>query len=261
MYYEIRGDGDPLILIAGTGRDHGGWEKHVPEFSRHFRVFIYDHRGTGRSDKTKHLDEYTASTLADDLHLLMKAAGISHSHVIGQSLGSAVAQELAINHPELVRSLILCATWGRTDEWLSRIFDFMALPVERGDMVSFVRAAYPLLVSPKFFEENKDQLERMERLRLAMYQDSDSQMGLLGHLHADKKHDAIERLHRIKAPTLVAAGECDIQVPLRYSRQVCERIRGCRMFVFRGETASHFFYLEKFEEFLSLTTEFLRNCP
>ena len=50
-------------------------------------------------------------------------------------------------------------------------------------------------------------------------------MGLLGHLYADKKHDAIERLHRIKAPTLVAAGECDIQVPLRYSRQVCEKIR------------------------------------
>ena len=261
MHYEVNGTGDPLVLIAGTGRDHEGWALHVPKYSKHFKVVTYDHVGTGLSDKPQSLHDYSVPKLAEHLHLLMEAVGISRAHVIGQSLGSAVAQELAISHPDKVRSLVLCATWGRTVEWLSRMFDFMFELVEKGDVATFVKVAYLLLVSPKFFEDNKDRLESLEKQRLAMYSDIVAQRALLGHLYADKGHNTLERLHLIKAPTLVLAGESDIQIPLRYSRKVYERIPGCKLHIFLEENASHFFYLEKFEDFLSVTEDFLGSCP
>ena len=85
--------------------------------------------------------------IADDAAALLDELGLGRVHVSGLSLGSTVAQELAINHPDKVASLQLHATWGRTDEWLRRLFASLAYPLRQGDIAEFVHTAF-MWVSP-----------------------------------------------------------------------------------------------------------------
>jgi pimeloyl-ACP methyl ester carboxylesterase len=84
-----------------------------------------------------------------------------------------------------------------------------------------------------------------------------SKEGLIGHLHADLTHDALNRLDRIHAPTLITSGEMDWQVPTRYGREVHQRIPGSSLHVFTGPHSSHMAFVEMADEFNGLTLDFL----
>ena len=106
LYYEIYGQGDPLVLVAGTGISCAPWRvAQVPEFAKHYQVVIYDHRGLGRSDKPDM--PYDTRMFAKDCAGLMDALGIKRAHMMGHSMGARVLQWFALDYPERVRSLIL----------------------------------------------------------------------------------------------------------------------------------------------------------
>src|SRR6202022_5018199 len=106
IYYRVSGPtgGEPVVLIMGLGWDMTGWELLMPHL-RAYRVLRLDNRGTGRSDKPDR--PYSIRQMALDVVRCMNAGGIESAHVYGVSLGSMIAQELAISYPARVRSLIL----------------------------------------------------------------------------------------------------------------------------------------------------------
>ena len=112
MYYEVEGSGDPLVLIMGTNADHTTWAAQVESYRDSYQVITYDARGTGQSTHPEPLEDYSMKILADDAAALLDEIGVSSAHVSGLSLGSATAQELAINHPGKVETLQLHCTWG-----------------------------------------------------------------------------------------------------------------------------------------------------
>lgn len=254
MYYEIHGEGEPLLLIMGTGAAHDFWQLQVPAYSQEYKTIVYDARGTGQTTATR--PPYTVRSLADDAVALLDALGIKQAHVSGMSLGSATAQELAVNYPDRVLTLQLHVTWGRSDEWFRRCIETIEYPVRHGDLVTFARYAFMWVSSPTLLNNEPERVAELERTYLEGRPSID---GLMGHFAADKTHDCLDRLHEIRVPTLVTSGELDWQVPTRYGLEVQRRIPGAEMHVFRGPYSSHNNLAEMPDEFNRVTLEFLRR--
>ena len=105
LYYETRGEGQPLVFIHGLGSSTRDWESQVPEFSRSFQVIMLDLRGHGQSDKTE--GPYTMQQFSDDLSCLLQSLGVASAHIVGISLGGGIAFQFAIDHPTQVKTLTI----------------------------------------------------------------------------------------------------------------------------------------------------------
>jgi 3-oxoadipate enol-lactonase len=105
IYYEITGEGEPLLFIHGVGSSMQSWQMQVPVFSAYYRVITFDLRGHGRSDKP--LEPYNISMFAADTAELMKSLGLSSAHVVGFSLGGMVGFQLCLDAPDMVKSLVV----------------------------------------------------------------------------------------------------------------------------------------------------------
>jgi len=254
LYAEEHGSGPPLLLVMGTGADHRFWSAQVPAYARRFRTVVYDARGVGKSTVPADPETCSMAAMADDAAQLLDALGVERAHVAGLSLGSTVAQEMALRHPDRVLSAQLHGTWGRSDEWFVRMIETLEEPLRRGDLKAFIRCALLWITTPGFLEEQRDAVRAMEEAFLA---EAPEARGVLGHVHADKTHDALARLGGMRCPVLVTAGEQDIQVPPRYGRAVAERVPGARFHLFTGPHASHLACLQMAEEFNRVTLEWL----
>ena len=122
MYYEELGNpaAQPLLLIMGITAPGSVWEPHLAEFEKHFRCIVGDNRGVGLSDKP--VGAYSTDQMADDYAGLLDNLGITKVKVIGCSMGSTIAQKLALRHPEKVSSLVLMCPWARCDNAAKGIF-------------------------------------------------------------------------------------------------------------------------------------------
>jgi pimeloyl-ACP methyl ester carboxylesterase len=108
IYYEVHGQGPTLIMILGLGQDIPTWHFQIPEFSKHFRVVVFDNRDSGRSSQCS--DPYTTADMAQDTLGLMDYLHIERAHVLGTSMGGMIAQQVALLAPERIASLVLAST-------------------------------------------------------------------------------------------------------------------------------------------------------
>ena len=257
MYYEVEGEGEPLLLIMGTAADHTTWASQVEAYRDHYSVITYDARGTGQSTHPESVDQYSMRILAGDAAALLEHLGVERAHVSGLSLGSATAQELALTHSELMASLQLHCTWGRSDEWFIRMIDSMDFIVANDDPAMYIRIALLWVASPQFINERPDDVAAFETGFILENPHPPSKHGMRGHFHADRTHDALDRLGAIEVPTLVTSGEVDWQVPTRYGRAVHERIPGSSLHVFTGPASSHIAFHEMADEWNAYTLAWL----
>ena len=108
LYYEIEGNGEPVVLIPGFASGLSLWSRQAPALSRHFRVITFDPRGICASDSPE--GPQTIDLLADDLAHLLQTLGVVTAHIVGVSFGGFVAQEFALKYPSMTRKLVLCCT-------------------------------------------------------------------------------------------------------------------------------------------------------
>lgn len=259
MYYEVTGNGPPLLLIMGTAADHTAWASQVSAYKSDFTVITYDARGTGMSSSPTDLTSYSMNILADDAAALLRNFEIESAHISGLSLGSATAQEFAINYPNMVRSLQLHCTWGKSDEWFCRMIDSMEFPVRHDDLEMYIRVALLWISSPHFINNRPNDVTAFERGFITDNPNPPTKVGLLGHFHADKTHNTLDRLHKVKAPTLITSGEMDWQVPTRYGREVHSKIPHAEFVLFTGPQSSHIAFHEMPEEWNARTLDWMKS--
>lgn len=262
LYYERYGSGTPVVLVPGTGCDHTFWQLQIPVYAEEHDVIALDTRGGGRSTIPTDVDSYSAELMAQDVIALLDALDIGQAHIAGHSLGSCIAQHVALLDQSRVRSLQLHATWAKPDRWLSQAFiGTTRYPLALGDLQATFKAVTMWMLSPEYLETRRPQ--RVADVVTSTFITNpylQANEGMLGHLHADDVHDTSERLGEIRVPTLVTAGAADVLIPPRYGQRVAELIPGAAYHEFPGERSSHAYPWELEDEFTAITTEFWRTC-
>jgi pimeloyl-ACP methyl ester carboxylesterase len=236
LWAERRGQGPDVLLIAGLGDPFEAWQAQLDGLADRYRLTAFDNRGVGRSPLPD--GPVTAATMADDAAALLRALEVPAAHVAGFSLGSAIAQELALRHPELVRSLVLVSTYARPDALFRSQLSFwrwltQAAPSER----AFFEAFFTWVYTPRAHADGTVDHIVDEALAFAHQQSVDA---FQAHVHACLAHDTADRLSRIAAPTLVLAGQFDTILPPRFGRSVADAIPDARFEVLPGEAHQPF---------------------
>src|SRR3954452_23003576 len=152
LNYVRRGEGEPLLLIQGMSGTHLAWgEPFLHDLERDFDLVAYDHRGVGRSSSVT--DPFSITDLADDAGAVIDALGWDAAHVVGISMGGMVAQELALRHPDRIRTLTLgCTYCGGEGSALasSEVTTKLAEAMMSGDPERAISTAYEVNVSPGY---------------------------------------------------------------------------------------------------------------
>ena len=207
-----------------------------------FQLILMDNRGTGRSDKPQ--DGYSIEAFADDCAGVIAALGLPRAHVFGVSMGGIIAQRLATRHPQQVHGLALgCTNCGRGGSVLAekRIGELLRLvPNDTMDAREVARRQEEAYYMPGFRESQRAVIEGLYDL---VNQNPTPPHAVQGHLTAIDAFNACADLPRIKAPTLVIAGEGDPLIPAENSRLIARRIPGAQLALLPD--ASHFFWIEK----------------
>ncbi len=230
LNYEVTGDGEPLLLIMGTSGSIGLWGDLVARLAEGHQVIAYDNRGLGGSSRGS--GQITSASLAEDAAALLEALAVPKAHVVGWSLGSAAAQELALAYPDRVLSVVLYATWGRTDGFQRSVFTALRHPYATRDMQAALGAA-GLAFSPQALDA-PDFADQVEAMLPAFPQDEEQMQVTVEQWDADLVHDTLDRLGGITAPTLVVVGEQDLLTPPWQAKAVADAIPGARYEVLTG---------------------------
>jgi 3-oxoadipate enol-lactonase len=242
LYWESSGEGPPVLLIAGQGMTVDGWWATLPILARSFRVIAFDNRDTGRSSRVP--SPYSVAQMADDAVAVLASAGEERAHVYGISLGSLVAQEVALRHPDRVRALVLGASSaGGFAAYKPSPSSFAQTFLVRAGTMGPEEAEWAAV--PYTYSERTRRLHA-QRIGTDIAHRVNSLPEPLGYIHqavAVATHDAYDRLNQLAVPTLVVHGEQDVFIPPANAIVLAERIPGSQLHLWPD--AGHMYIIDE----------------
>jgi 3-oxoadipate enol-lactonase len=253
LHYERAGSGEPLLLIQGMSGNHLAWGRPFRSLlEADFDVVAFDNRGIGHSTAVD--EPFTIAEMAADTAGLLDALEIESAHVLGISMGGMIAQELALAHPERLRTLTLgCTYCGGPGSRLMDPADFQGLveAMASGEERRVYRAMWELNLSPGFHEEESRYAEFVamaEAIPAARRTIELQVQAIFG-------HDTSARLPQLRLPTLVVHGTADRVLSVVNGRRVASLIPGSRLEILEG--VGHMFWWEQPERSAELLREFI----
>ena len=223
MYYEIHGEGEPLVLIGGLANDLSELESMSRWLAQKYRVLVFDNRGAGRTDKPD--SPYSIEMMAADTEELLKELAIERASMLGISMGGRIALELALQHPERVEKLILVSTSARVKRSKNgtRRLRFFSLLF---NLLPIFRSKYP---QPRY--------------------------AFLRQLQASGDYNCADRLHELAMPTMIMHGKADKTAPYSLAEEMHTGIANSQLVPFNG---GHIFFLtSERQQFLDTVAAFL----
>lgn len=236
IYYEIRGQGAPLVMIMGLGANIDWWDPRlINALSRKLKLILFDNRGAGRTDISD--KPYTIKLFAEDTANLMDALGFTRANVLGLSMGGMIAQEFALNYPEKVEKLVLCSTFcggAKAVQPSPEVLEMLTVDRSKLSPEEIAKIMVKLIFTEDFIKNNplfiKLSIQQMVKAPI-------SNEAFLRQLDAIAGFDTYDRLPQIKAPTLVLHGKRDILVPPENGAILAEAIPNAKLVYF--ENSAH----------------------
>ncbi len=251
MYYEIHGEGEPVIFGNGVFSNTLGWVNQIPDLSKEFQMILYDMRGQGQSEKPR--EPYSFDLHAEDQLALLEELGIKKAHHVGISYGAELGLVFALKYPERLKSLVACSAVSHIDTLLYNMAMLWKYACVKADPELFYHATVPLNFAGTFIRQQavlleaaKERYAQLDFAALARLMDAFLELDITG------------QISKIRTPTLVIAGEKDIlKPPYPYSNTIHEKIEGSEMVIIRD--SGHAVTFERPKEFNSIVTGFIRK--
>jgi pimeloyl-ACP methyl ester carboxylesterase len=254
LYYEEHGDSanPALVCVQGLGGDCGGWAGQLPLWSQHYRTIVFDNRDAGRSSYVE--EGYDVAALAADVIGLVDSLGVERFHLLGISLGGAIAQEVALAIAERLSSLTLIVTYAGADRWFKQRTKLEQQLLIHKSPEHMLEELLIMTLSPGFYEDQT----RIDALREEILANPypQARAGFVRQLRASATHDARGRLGSLTVPTHVIGAEQDIMVPVWRSRELAALIPGAVLSVVAG--SGHSVVAERPAELAQLVHSFVR---
>lgn len=253
IYYETKGSGFPIVFVSGGGvLDRRGWDRQFETFSKYFRVIRYDVRGLGKSARPQ-----TSFSHSDDLYALLEFLKISRAHVVGLSVGGAIAIDFVLEHAEMVDHLILAAAGLSNDSKGEANMRGLVAISELVRTQGIERFIQLTLDAPFVLSKQND--AGREKVREIYLDNNDVfETGLpVFALWKETQPAAETRLESIEVPVLIVRGDNDSPIYSAMTDKISKGVKHSTTVVIPGGT--HFLNLEKPEEFDRVVLNFLNK--
>ena len=249
IYWDEKGQGEPILLIMGLSYSSDMWFRTRPVLAPRYRTIAFDNRGVGRSDVPP--GPYSIALMASDAAAVLDAAGIGSAHILGASMGGMIAQEFALQYAHKVRSLILGCTAPGGIHSIPAEASVNQTLLLRNSMTpeEAAEAIIPFIYDPG---TPRARIEEDMAIRRPWIQRPE---GFMAQLMGIVAWEAYSRLSRIQAPTLVIHGDSDRLVPPGNGELLAARIRGAKLVMIPH--ASHIFVTDQPEAVHRALLEFL----
>jgi pimeloyl-ACP methyl ester carboxylesterase len=253
LYYEVHGEGEPLVIVMGLSADILAWALQLPKWSEKYKVIAIENRDVGRSSYAQ--GRYEVTDMADDVLALADHLDLETFHLLGLSMGGAISQELTLKAPDRVRTLTLIVTWAgsgfagelRTQLWRKQLTNYD--PEDHIDQMLLVTMS-------EGFLDNTDGRKWLRNIMLANPHPQKPE-GFLRQLDACGRHETRDRLAGIDVPTHVIGAEHDILVPVWKSEELAELIPNAKLSIV--PRAPHAVNIETADQLNTLVLDFLAD--
>jgi aminoacrylate hydrolase len=249
IHYEVAGKGDPLLMLSGLGGVGRAWGPLINMLAEHYLTIVPDHRGTGASDAPP--TGYTIEQHAADMAGVLAAVDCGPAHVLGSSTGGAIAQQMALDHRSVVRSIVVASSWARPDDFFRHQFAARKRILLEAGPGLYTATSALFLYSPQFFRDHYDQVAAWVAAAGAGTRDAQI---MAKRIDMIVDFDESRRLGAIDVPTLILVGDGDACTPPYFSKELAGLIPNARYQVLAG---GHLIYKEAPDAFFAAVHGFL----
>lgn len=251
IFYEYEGTKEPLIIIGGFASAHFIWKDFIQPLKKHYKVLIFDNRGSGQTDITK--PPYSIKQMAKDTAELMNSLNIESAYVIGHSMGSAILQRMCLDYPKKIKKGILSGTFLKLPYTSQMIFKIIPeLLAKNLDQNTIIRFFLPWIYSSEFLE-NPDNIDHVLE---SMKKNIIDPLGYQGQAKALESFDSNEWLSKVTNDLLILAGKEDLDTPLYCAEKVHEKLKHANYKII--ENAAHMIFFEKPKEMQKIIMDFFK---
>ena len=253
LFYTLEGssENEPLLLVAGFDSDSSTWAAMMPLLVEQYRVLRFDNRGIGQSSAPDSF--YSIAQMAEDAAALLDYLSISKVNVAGSSMGGQIAQELALAHPEKIKSLILLSSWASRNDKFNSLIEMFGDLAQKLERTLYQKVLLPWVFTDAFYSTPG----AMEQL-LSLIENQPfppTPHGLYHQSRAILSSDTSDRLADIHCPTLVVVGKEDLVTPIKFSQQLAQGIPKAELAIL--EHGGHAFVVESADAVVKVMLDFL----
>ncbi len=233
IYYDVKGEGKPILILNGIMMSTKSWEPFVKTLSNDNMLIRVDFIDQGQSDKLEN-SAYTQSIQVDVIKYLLHELKLEKVNIVGISYGGEVALQFAVKYPHMLDRLVLFNTTPYTSPWLAEIgYSWNQIGKTRNGQ-NYYQAAIPVIYSPSYYEEKLDWMKKREQVLIPLFSNPSFLDAMERLTNSAEAHDVRDELGKIDCPTLIVAADEDYLTPIQNQRYLHEHIKGSDLVIIPG---------------------------
>jgi 3-oxoadipate enol-lactonase len=257
IYYEIHGEGEPLLIVNGIMMSTASWLPFINVLSAKYKLVLFDLVDQGQSDKMAGEPFYTQDYHVQIIKELIEKLNLGKIHLFGISYGGEIAIKFALAHEDMIHSLILSNVPFKTTGMLRYIANRWRAVFKTYDGIAFFQEVNQLIYAEKFYDDNAAWLEeRAQFFKQALPKEWYD--GMIRLLDSGDDYNPENDLSRINTRTLIIGGNEDRITPIKYQKQIADKIKNANLIIVDG--AAHVLPYEKPYVFCMAILGFLEVC-